>query len=108
MTPDERNRVLHEKVMGRCWHEFAFKHKKEGHTAPCVKCNSFDFPNPDYSKWEFYGPMLEWAMKQEWWRSVAYNIDINDYEGTAEYEFNEDFLNPLRGSTAIAEFLEER
>ena len=111
MTNFEINQTIHE-VMGKCWHD-ADKRVGDSFIIPlqwfCTKCGDevghegvYMSPlHPSYTtSWADYGPMLEWAMKQEWGRKLLEGYALN---GCVEI-----LLNPLRGSTAIAEFLKER
>jgi len=119
MTDQEKNQIIHE-AMGLCWHKWE-NPCKEGYEiiSSCLKCgkSSLLHKNPDYSKWEHYGPMLEWAMEQEWWprlvvewmmgsvHTIAHEIEGRPW---LNYHIPQQYLNPLRGSTAIVEFLKER
>lgn len=108
MTELGINRIIHE-ARGLCWHEWEQIYTCGG--SRCKHCQKYYpvFPNAetaqiiqdtDYTKWEHYGPMLEWAMKKEWGRKLLEGYALN---GCIEI-----LLNPRRGSTAIAEFLKER
>ena len=122
MTNLEINQLLHERVMGECWHirnrtteEQSLAHviwRKTDTTQPyphleCIKCGMIlditEPINPSYtSSWASYGRLLEVAMTKEWWDDVAYGKAL--WQG-----FKVDtILNPLRGSTAMAEFVKER
>lgn len=118
MTELEINQIIHE-AMGKCWHDFdphALLSLKNRYW--CSKCDSYDYPNPSYTtSWADYGPMLEWTMEQEWWprlviekmRGSVYKVIKKlDDEPWLNYYVPQQYLNPLRGSTAIAEFLKER
>ena len=65
--------------------------------------------SPSYtSSWADYGRLLEVAMTKGWWIKFAYEEDT-DGVTYANYDFKEEtVLNPLRGSTAMAEFVKER
>lgn len=94
MTNDQ---IIHE-ARGLCWHKATFQ------MTNCIKCGeNVDFQkslNPDYSKWEYYGPMLEWAMNQEWWERY---ITILSFK--SDWKMLDVILNPTRGRDAIAEFV---
>ena len=101
MTNAEINKLLHERVMGERWVE-------EMTLCDCPSCR-----NPSYtSSWEDYGRLLEVAMTKEWWPLFIalqiydnnYGPEAEDYDGYVPVEM----LNPLRGSTAMAEFVKER
>ena len=96
MTELQINQLIHEKVMGKCLHH---NRKPAGMLYACPDCRENglgrDTPVPRYTKnWADYGPMLEECVKKDWW-------DDCDYYTTKW----DDFYNPLRGSTAIAEFM---
>lgn len=92
MTNLEIDQLLHERVMEEKW--------SDGRTK---------YLNPSYtSDWLAYGRLLEVAMTKEWWKEFL--IRHNEY-----YPFSMEpnfvfyvLLNPLRGSTAMAEFVKER
>ena len=114
MTNLEINQLLHERVVGECWHD-ADKRVGDSVHIPlqwfCTKCGDevgyegvYMPPlHPSYtSSWADYGRLLEVAMTKEWWDDVAYGKAL--WQG-----FKVDtILNPLRGSTAMAEFVKER
>ena len=126
MTELQINQLIHEKVMGKCWHN---ADKRVGDSIClilhwfCTKCGDevgyegvYMPPlHPSYtSSWADYGPMLEECMKKEWFDAFL-NSGYGVYEegdNTVGLQTIRDidiyYLNPLRGSTAIAEFLKER
>lgn len=55
------------------------------------------------SLWADYGLMLEQAIEEEWWENFEEKL-FNNYN---YHEAMQILLNPLRGSTTIAEFLKE-
>ena len=102
---DKTNQIIHE-AMGLCWHEFDYVSYSK-----CLKCEKeegISTLNPDYTSWSDYGEALEWAQRQKWWRYFAYETK----KGTStrfvmSANVREDLLNPLEGSTALAEFIIE-
>ena len=113
MTNLEINKLIHEKVMGKCWHD-ADKRVGDSFIIPlqwfCTKCGDevghegvYMSPlHPSYtSSWADYGPMIKECMKKEWWSDFAYEWDDRWIGWIREYLFN-----PLNGTTAIAEFVE--
>ncbi len=70
----ERDKFLYE-YFGECWHEWdkvVFKSVNDLHT--CKKCNVTATPlspspkiRADFSKWEWFGWLLNKAKDQEWW-----------------------------------------
>ena len=115
MTQIEVNKIITEKVLGKCWHEWHHIGMKAqplnylmGYTNVCSKCNkqATKRVNPDFSKWADYGPLLEKIQGEEWWEDIAYYTHRGTGYGEGDYErFNEDLLNPARGSLALAEFV---
>lgn len=98
MTNLEINQLLHKSVMGKRWIE-------ENDLCHCPSCS-----NPSYtSSWEAYGRLLEVAMTKEWWLPFLGNrIEVYthyEFDSTATYH---KLLNPLLGSTAMAEFVKEK
>ena len=112
MTELEINKTIHE-ARRLCWHEWTAS--IEWGSPICRKCDKTKLfsPNPSYtSSWSDYGQALEWAMKQEWWEDFLYwsYEQINMiWDGDDEYPFvfPTEYLNPLRGSNALAEFIVE-
>jgi hypothetical protein len=112
VTELQINQLIHEKVMGKCWHN-ADKRVGDSIIIPlqwfCTKCGDevghegvYMSPlHPSYtSSWADYGPMLEECMKKEWWNDFAYYSN-GDFKIST-------MLNPLKGSTAMAEFVKAR
>jgi len=112
---DDTNRFIHEKIMGKCWHEC-----KERYEDECLKCNhAFQDPityepfdcrtlNPDYTQWEHYGPMLEELKQNTNFDTLMMKL-LDDYRSdeytVSWYDFVHDILlTPTRGCQAIVEF----
>ena len=101
MTQIEVNKIITEKVLGKCWHIRSCD--------ACLKCGVQLFVpdgktekgvrrfkivgNPDFSQWSDYGPLLEKIQGEEWWENFRW---ITAYADTT---------NPTRGSLALAEFV---
>ena len=82
-TNKERDKFLTES-MGECWHEFS---------------NNF-------STWEGFGKLWEWAVKQEWFSDFlkhAEKIMKMPITGWIEY-----FVQPDRFADALYKFLKEK
>ena len=108
MTNAEINKLLHERVVGQCWQEYLH--------GICIKCGRWSNHggmisanwNPSYtSSWADYGRLLEAAMTKERWREFAYTYESEVDSSFGMFVLREDLLNPLRGSTAMAEFIKE-
>ena len=100
MVNSEISKIIHEKVVGECWHRIELRDDGNLVRAYCVKCETFGVDDNwvDYFSWADYGPMLEECMKKEWWDDMVHFTS----ERTPDWTY---FLNPLYGSTAIAEFV---
>lgn len=117
-TELEINRLLHEKVMGKCWHEWykVIPPPSDDFECPYYACMCGEIyndttDNPSYtSSWTDYGPMLEVAARQEWWGwFLNWQVLKEDKNKCLMWIglINQTLLNPLRGSTAIARFITE-
>lgn len=105
MTEQEINRVIHEKARGLCWHEEDCRESErwtDEYEVFCKKCNKIcPEDNPSYtSDWSAYGPMLEWAKEEKWWIDFLGYFWMKNTENAVT-----SLLNPLKGSTALAEFI---
>ena len=104
MNQNEVNRIITEKVLGECWHETGIDMSRPiGRELYCKKGCEATYPtlsnHPDFSHWEYYGPLLEKIQGERYWDKVA-------FDGNGRYEFRVNtLLNPTRGSHAIAEFV---
>lgn len=101
----ERDKFIHEKIMGLCVHDFSTTDWKDhGNLKQCTKCAQW-LPwhverNPSYStNWQDYGELIKHCKKQRWWGYLT------------EYEISEDLTelatiisDPDHGSLAIARF----
>ena len=108
MTELEINKLVHVKIMNLCWHEpiNVSRMLLKPNDKLCKKCGNFHSLHPSYtSSWADYGPMLEECMKKEWWFEFLNSVNRN---WVHQYEIIPIIINPLLGSTAIAEFLKER
>ena len=110
MTNQEINQIIHE-ARGLCWHD-----KRYGNHV-CMKCHAVDWPiyHSYTSSWADYGPMLEWFKSdtERFAKFIAWLVDFDRDEIPvkekmvyATVDITVRFMtNPLRGSTAIAEFI---
>lgn len=116
MEQETTNRII-RKARGKCWHEEGFHYP---YRVSCKNCGDYevnwDNPNPDYSQWPHYGPMLEWAKVQGWWPDFvktllqpphSYDVVIKEWNITGKVMGFEVLLNPNQGSLAIASYIEE-
>ena len=99
---NERDKFLTE-AMGECWHEW------EGHVSDykrCMKCHKDGgYPegfrvrliNNNFSIWEGFGKLWEWAQKQEWWEGYLADA-IPKYIAVC-------YVNPDRFADAVYEYL---
>ena len=103
MTNEEINKTIHE-AMGLCIHTYGAYI-----TGEC-KCTARPCKIPDYtSDWSAFGRAIEWLVRQEW---LAWFLNTGNgvYYRRGGYapdvvEIKVDLLDPLKGSTAIANFI---
>jgi len=105
------DQIIHE-AMGKCWHDFSLTKSFNGFPETfCAKCGQ-DYKDQwggdlkSYtSNWADYGPMLEWAQKQEWWPAfkrwcfVKLGIRVDFIPDCLAI-----LLSPSTGAPALAEF----
>lgn len=110
VIPDQ---IIHE-ARGLCWHEPTEKYLPPGRNPTCKYCNvqlgtHWGRWNPDYSKWENYGPMLEVSMTKDWWEGfvIQYQACEDVWDDGDIAHLLRVLLNPARGRDAIATFLKE-
>jgi hypothetical protein len=105
---EEVNKYLTE-AMGECWHEYMPNYsgvKCMVINYTCKKCvlSHQYFPEEktnDFSTWQGFGKLWEWAIEQKWW----YEFLILKYNNKLElYELN----NPETFAKVIYEFLKDR
>jgi hypothetical protein len=103
---EERDKFLTE-AMGICTHTWEKpKGYIEGHI--CTRCNKYWPVKPstpmdiiNFSTWQSFGKLWEWAQRQEWW----FSFWQKDF-GIAIVQ--PDLIHPDRFSNAIYEFLKGR
>lgn len=110
----ERDKYLTE-AMGLCHHIFISKGEFPNSTEMCKKCKSplwvsmaEPIFNPNFSTWQGFGGLWEWAIKQEWW--YKFSIKINEYDVPVNSckVIGWNFINPEKFSDALYKFLNER
>lgn len=107
-TKEMRNRFLTE-AMGKCWHLIGESASGSGfYECRCGKVfalNEYASCNDenDFSTWEGFGKLWEWAQEQEWWRAFALSFGNVHYD----WLFRQDTIHPDRFADALYEFLKE-
>jgi hypothetical protein len=108
----ERDKFLTE-AMGGCWHDF----REHDEYVPgmgtylvdrCTKCKLLlrDFQPINFSTWEGFGKLWEWAQKQDWWESF---VDDDMYQrGHRNWLFPVAWIHPDRFADALYKFLKAR
>lgn len=114
----KRDKFITE-AMGECWHEWVVVSKRY---LECNKCGKeltrrgdgedfvwlSEYPN-NFSTWQGFGKLWEWAQKQEWWVEFWYFATAFDHDGV-EIAFPRDaqIIHPSRFADAVYNFLEAR
>ena len=103
---EEINKYLTE-AMGLCWHRLF---PSAGKTVSCPCDNNrksmarivfyTDHKNNDFSTWEGFGKLFEWAKEQRWW------IDFILQQNPGVTNFCE-LLTPEKFATKLYNFLKE-
>jgi hypothetical protein len=104
---EEINKYLAE-AMGECWHEFEIRKLPDSsfHGRVCCHCGDYQtlaIPMLDFSTWEGFGKLWEFAIKQEWW-----NDFINSIGGWTIWVEPEKIIHPETFAKSIAQYLQER
>lgn len=97
----ERDKFL-STLIGECWHDGANNYGE----IVCAKCHKLVMVEDrvDFSTWEGFGKLWEWAQKQEWFKEVPFNFDENRYHDCYML-FPVEFVNPDRFADAVYEHL---
>lgn len=105
---NERDKFLTE-VMGECWHEplpYDFDTYK-GYDE-CKICHQRIKYNNNFSTWEGFGKLWEWAQKQEWFPEL---IRQTCYYEMCRNEFSKghkSIVNPDYFANAVYAYLKEK
>lgn len=97
MNNIERDKFLTE-AMGECWHQWCTKSSFSGF---CDKCQTqiVDKTQNDFSTWEGFGKLWEWAQKQDGWRDfIAYEFGWGDFS----------IIDPDKFANAVYKFLKNK
>ena len=101
----ERDKFLTE-AMELCWHRWVYKAK----TLYCSKCKNWSSAitsNPNFSTWQSFGELWNWATKQKWWNKFEYDyIERGSGEIGAKNRLKR-LINPNKFADAIYEWLKE-
>ena len=106
LTNEELDKLIHEKIMGKCWHEGE-------NVGWCSKCKERWMKayqkNPSYTtSWADYGKLLEKIRNSTKWSSFKYGSEELCRQDMSE--FVDKLVDPRRGCEAIASYFckEER
>jgi hypothetical protein len=100
----ERDKFLTEQ-MGECWHDL-FRHCSKC-AAYCRKCQKEIYEEQNnFSTWEGFGKLWEWAQKQEWWREFHNQFLSTPWK--VSKLMNTDLVHPDRFADAVYEYLRQR
>ena len=100
-----RDKFLTE-AMELCWHDLAKVGKYQMACFKCGKAKQFAL-NPDFSTWQDFGQLWEWAIKQDWWSDLWSEIyGETDFSAYPYEEFTK-YIHPDRFANALYEYLKE-
>lgn len=112
----ERDKFLTE-VMGLCWHEPRYKKRiRDSYDGIlndedwCPKCKQIyrDLNHFNFSTWESFGMLWEWAVKKEWWKNFLDKITkVDKYDTLLRWSIITDVIFPDKFADAVYEFLKE-
>lgn len=112
-----RDKFLTES-MEECWHKW--KDYQDLHPEidvdidknECLRCHEVYYiskepKNCDFSTWQGFGKLWEWAGEQEWFPYFI-NEEFFGCYGGVSFNFARNFINPDRFADALYEFLNRR
>ncbi len=108
----ERDKFLTE-AMGDCWHEAKYLYQATPYDTPdyecrCGKrCSEKSFKNNNFSTWEGFGKLWEWAQKQEWWIYLGFIGNYTEQFTASEFTHKDCIINPDRFADAVYNYLKE-
>lgn len=99
-TYKERDKFLTE-AMSEYKHEW----DKDYYLAWRLVCDMYCIPiSYNFSTWEGFGKLWEWAQKQEWWSGFGY---VYGQAGVSGNILNEQWISPNRFADAVYKYLVE-
>jgi hypothetical protein len=74
------------------------------------KCDCGEWSRYNFSRWEYFGKLWEWAQKQEWFDNLRLWEHYSDGAGGvyAGNFVNESLIHPDRFADAVYNFLKEK
>jgi len=102
---DVRDKFLTE-AMGECWHEWEALEIESAWECSTCKC-LWDCTKSrvDFSTWEGFGKLWEWAQQQEWWEGFLRDNIPFLYQASPS---NFKIIHPDRLTEAVYEFLKNK
>jgi hypothetical protein len=75
----------------------------------CIKCESIILDNNDFSTWEGFGKLWEWAISQGWWESFALTSNHGVCDSNEGYIFiNDNYICPEEFADAIYKYMQNK
>lgn len=111
---EERDKFLTEQ-MGECWHEAICYYEEQWPYSLTYECScgyrwdqkDRDKVNFNFSSWEGFGKLWEWAQTKYWFKEIPFNFDDNRYHDCYML-FPVEFINPNEFANAIYSYLKDR
>jgi len=105
----ERDKFLTE-AMGECWHKWDPTNVEQGFT--CRHCGRqwhHLLAKTDFSTWQGFGKLWEWAQKQEWFKDFCVETPMySEGEDRDWIDAMLDLTHPDRFASEVHEFLKGR
>ncbi len=99
---EEINKVLTE-AMGDCWHDW--DGKASWSLKDMCRCGAHPachLQSPNFSTWEGFGKLWEWAIDQKWWP------EFEAHQGLPKHWVPKKLIKPEFFAEAVADFLQKK
>jgi len=96
-------------AMGKCWHEWVERESGLFEAEDCSKCNAYKDTDTvgehNFSTWEGFGKLWEWAQKQGWWNYMKFIGNYTEQTTVNEFTHSNCIIHPDRFADAVYKYL---